>query len=100
MPTYLIIWMIYMHKVLVTGAKGQLGSEIRHISTEYPFDFVYCDIDELDITDKESVLSFFKTHQIDAIINCAAYTAVDRAESDSESSDKVNHLAVKYLAEA
>ncbi len=88
-----------MNKILVTGAKGQLGSEIRHISTRYPYQFVYTDIDELDITERTSVFDFLKSSKIDAIINCAAYTAVDRAETELEIADKVNHLAVKYLAE-
>ena len=89
-----------MHKVLVTGALGQLGSEIRAVSTDYPFEFVFTDIAELDITDSASVRSFFQSNPMDAVINCAAYTAVDRAENEFELADKVNHLAAQYLAEA
>lgn len=89
-----------MYKVLVTGANGQLGSEIRHISSAYQFEFVFTDVAELDITSKESIVNFLKDNPVDAIINCAAYTAVDRAETEVEIADKVNHLAVKYLAEA
>lgn len=92
--------MTYMYKVLVTGANGQLGSEIRHISSSYQIEFVFTDVAELDITSKDSILSFLKENPVDAIINCAAYTAVDRAETEREIADKVNHLAVKYLAEA
>ena len=89
-----------MHKVLVTGASGQLGSEIRQISSAYPLEFIFTDVAELDITDREAVWSYFQTNQVDAVVNCAAYTAVDRAETEAELADKVNHLAAKYLAEA
>lgn len=89
-----------MHKVLVTGASGQLGSEIRQISSGYPLEFIFTDVAELDITDREAVWSFFQTNHVDAVVNCAAYTAVDRAETEIELADKVNHLAAKYLAEA
>ena len=89
-----------MYKILVTGANGQLGSEIRHLSLSYPFEFVFTDVAELDITDREAVWEFFRSNQLDAVVNCAAYTAVDRAETESELADKINHLAAKYLAEA
>ncbi len=88
-----------MYKVLITGANGQLGSEIRHISSSYQFEFLFTDVAELDITSKESIVRFLKENPVDAIINCAAYTAVDKAETDEEIADKVNHLAVKFLAE-
>lgn len=77
-----------------------MGSEIRHISTEFPFEFIFAGTAELDITDREAVWSYFENNSIDVVINCAAYTAVDRAETDSVTADKVNHLAVKHLAEA
>lgn len=89
-----------MQKILITGAKGQLGSEIRQISLEYPYELVFTDVAELDITDRAAVWSFFQDDKFDAVVNCAAYTAVDRAETDAELADKVNHLAAKYLAEA
>lgn len=89
-----------MHRVLVTGSNGQLGSEIRYLSPNYPFEFIFTDIEELDITDKVKVHKFLVDHGINSIINCAAYTAVDRAESDFQTADNVNHLAVKYLAES
>lgn len=89
-----------MHKILVTGANGQLGSEIRFLSPKYPFEFIFTDVEDLDITVKEKVHEFLVDNRINSIINCAAYTAVDRAESDFQTADKVNHLAVKYLAES
>ena len=90
-----------MHKhILVTGANGQLGSEIKAISASYQdFNFLFTDRDNLDIRDKESLKKFCSLNSISTIINCAAYTAVDKAESDVESADKINHFGVKYLAE-
>ncbi|KIM07007.1 MAG: dTDP-4-dehydrorhamnose reductase [Sulfurovum sp. PC08-66] len=85
--------------MLVTGGNGQLGSEARELSLTNPNNFFFTDIESLDITNKEAIEAFVLTHKIDAIINCAAYTAVDKAESDVELADKVNHLAVKYLSE-
>lgn len=89
-----------MSKVLVTGASGQLGSEIRALSLGYSYEFIFADVAELDITNPEAVSGFFEEHRPTAIINCAAYTAVDKAEQEIEIADQVNHLAVKYLAEA
>lgn len=89
-----------MHKVLVTGSNGQLGSEIRFLSPNYSFDFIFTDVEDLDITDKAKVHKFLVENSINTILNCAAYTAVDKAEEDFVTADKVNHLAVKYLAES
>lgn len=87
-----------MHNVLVTGAKGQLGAEISYLSDQYPgFRFVFADKDIMDITNKQKVDDFFNVNNIDIIINCAAYTAVDKAESDQMTADKVNYLAVENL---
>ena len=88
-----------MPNILVTGSNGQLGSEIKVLSSNSDDTLFFTDADELDITDKKAIESFIETNQIDVIINCAAYTAVDKAEEDEELADKVNHLAVKYLAE-
>jgi len=90
-----------MHKhLLVTGANGQLGSEIKAVSANYSdFNFFFTDKDNLDISDKASIENFCRENSIDTIVNCAAYTAVDKAESDGENADKINHLSVKYLAE-
>lgn len=89
-----------MYKVLLTGVNGQLGSEIQSVSQHYPFEFIFKDSKSLDITDREKVFEFLKINNVNAIINCAAYTAVDRAETETENADAVNHLAVKHLAES
>ena len=88
-----------MPNILVTGSKGQLGSELQELSSEYDYNFYFTDKDSLDITDKESIAAFIKNNAIDTIINAAAYTAVDKAEDDAVNADKVNHLATQYLAE-
>jgi dTDP-4-dehydrorhamnose reductase len=87
-----------MHNILVTGSNGQLGSEIRELSVEYQDDFYFTGRNELDITNKDAVDGFCIQNNIDMIINCAAYTAVDKAEEDEVNADKINHLAVKNLA--
>jgi dTDP-4-dehydrorhamnose reductase len=87
--------------ILITGAKGQLGSELQEIQVHYPeFNFIPTDVDELDLTKKEAVETFIATHKINYIVNCAAYTAVDKAEDDVELCYKINRDAVKNLAEA
>ena len=88
-----------MANILVTGANGQVGSELQSLSGTYEDNFYFTDRDSLDITDKEAVERFIVENAIDTIINTAAYTAVDNAENDKENADRVNHLAVKYLAE-
>ncbi|MFD2203523.1 dTDP-4-dehydrorhamnose reductase [Shivajiella indica] len=90
-----------MLSILVTGAKGQLGSEIFFLADQYPFlNFIFVDKNLLDISDRQVVDDFFKEYEVDVIINCAAYTAVDKAESDQVMAKKVNHLAVKNLIDA
>jgi dTDP-4-dehydrorhamnose reductase len=87
--------------ILVTGSNGQLGSEIKVLSHAFPqYNFIFTDIAELDITSKESVSCFFEENKIDLIINAAAYTAVDKAESDKDNAMLVNSTAVKILSEA
>ncbi len=87
--------------VLVTGANGQVGQELNVIHASYPdFDFLFTTRKELDIVNAESVNNFFSSHKIDIVINCAAYTAVDKAESDKENAQKVNAEAVKELVKA
>ncbi|MCK4440804.1 MAG: dTDP-4-dehydrorhamnose reductase [Sulfurovaceae bacterium] len=88
-----------MPNILVTGSKGQLGSEIKALSSNYPYNFFFTDKEALDITKQESIKNFIKNNNINTIINCAAYTAVDRAESEIELANEINHLAVNYLAQ-
>ena len=88
-----------MINILVTGSRGQVGSELQALSKNYEYNFFFTDRNSLDIANKEAVEQFVKNNNIDIIINTAAYTAVDKAEGDEKSADKVNHLAVKYLAE-
>ncbi len=86
-------------KILITGAYGQLGSEIKVLTTKYPdWQFLFTDVDELNITNENEVKNFLQKQQPDFIINCAAYTAVDKAEIDVETAEKVNALAPKILA--
>jgi dTDP-4-dehydrorhamnose reductase len=88
-----------MVNILVTGANGQLGSELREIAPNYQgYNFLFTDVDDLDITNHKAVKEFIECNEINIIINCAAYTAVDKAESEPEIADKINHLAVKNFA--
>lgn len=87
--------------ILVTGSKGQLGSELQGLSqSSKQYNFLFTDFKDLDITDLEKVKSFFIQHKVDYIINCAAYTAVDKAEQEVELSDLLNHKAVGFLLDA
>lgn len=87
-----------MPNILVTGANGQVGSEIKELSSNYPYKFYFTDKKELDISNLQDVRQYIIENNIDTIINCAAYTAVDKAESEKELADKINHQAVKNLA--
>ncbi len=87
-----------MHNILVTGSNGQVGSEIRELSTNYPYKFYFTDKKELDISNIGDVRKYIIENNIYTIINCAAYTAVDKAEDEKELANKINHLAVKNLA--
>lgn len=90
-----------MKKILVTGANGQLGNEMRLLAEEHRnFEYFFTDVAELDICDEQAVMEFVSAHQIDVIVNCAAYTAVDKAEDNVELCDKLNHVAPGYLAKA
>ena len=86
------------YNILVTGSNGQLGSEIRELSSNYSYTFFFTDRTNIDITSKDSISSFCQTNNINIIINCAAYTAVDKAELDELNADLVNRKAVKKLA--
>jgi len=87
-----------MRTILVTGSNGQLGSEIRFASSLYPeFTFLFTDVQELDICDAFAVDAYLNIHSVDAVVNCAAYTAVDKAEDDVELCYKINQYAVEVL---
>lgn len=87
-----------MIEVLITGAKGQLGIDLFNLSKKFrDWNFTFIDIADLDITKTKHTQKYFNTHQFDFLINCAAYTAVDKAENDKDSAYKVNATAVKNL---
>ena len=90
-------------KVLITGCSGQLGSELKELVSNSKLEIqnhtlIFADSKSLDITDHQAVKKFIVDNDIKVIINCAAYTAVDKAESDIERADKINHLAVANMA--
>ena len=90
-----------MRRVLVTGANGQLGNEVRLQAALYPEDtYFFTDVAELDICNKQAVADYVKENAINLIINCAAFTAVDKAEDEVALCEKLNTDAVGYLAEA
>ena len=85
--------------ILVTGANGQLGSEMQAIAVEYPsYDFLFVTREALPIDNEEALTKYFSTHRIDYCVNCAAYTAVDRAETEAEMAFLINAAAVGNLA--
>ena len=87
--------------ILVTGSNGQLGNELRKISGMFPDNsFFFTDIDELDISNSVAVNNFFESKRIQTVINCAAYTAVDKAENDEPTAMLINASSVRYLAKA
>lgn len=86
-------------RVLVTGANGQLGSEIKELSPQSKTRFIFTDVATLDITKKEDIIRFIVKNSIDIIVNCAAYTNVDKAEEEQELADVINRQAVQNLAE-
>ena len=87
--------------VLVTGANGQLGQAIQFVAGNYPnIDFVFCSSSDLDITNKQNCDSVFNKEKPDFCINAAAYTAVDKAESEPEQAHLINCIGAKNLAES
>ena len=92
-------------KILVTGKNGQLGRSINKIVNTtngdnlLPNEFIFVGREELDLSNNDSIINYFDNHdKFDIIINCAAFTAVDKAEEEQELANQVNHLAVKQLA--
>jgi dTDP-4-dehydrorhamnose reductase len=89
-----------MKKILVTGANGQLGSELKELSSHYSqFEWVFADRSVLDLSDLTSISKVLETIQPQIIINCAAYTAVDKAETETELAEVLNHQAVGVMAQ-
>jgi len=88
-----------MLNILVTGSNGQLGSELKFLSKDKKDKFFFKDRETLDITHEDAIRKFVEGNNVDVIINCAAYTAVDKAQTDEESADAINHQAVKFLAQ-
>lgn len=87
-------------RVLITGANGQLGNEMRRLGAVSPNEYLFTDVAELDITDKAAVAEFVKSNNVEIIVNCAAYTNVDKAEDDEATAELINATAVRNLAEA
>jgi dTDP-4-dehydrorhamnose reductase len=88
-------------RVLLTGSNGQLGSEIKELTTNYKkVDFIFKDLPELDICNFEALQAFIIDQNINAVINCAAYTAVDKAEEDAQIAEQVNSIGVSNLVNA
>lgn len=87
--------------ILVTGANGQLGNEMQVLAREnLQHTYFFTDVQELDICDEQAVYAYVSEHKIDIIVNCAAYTAVDKSEDNVELCDKLNNIAPGYLARA
>ncbi len=86
--------------ILVTGANGQLGRHMRLLAPGSAHTWLFTDVEELDITSREAVTAFVKENDINIIVNCAAYTNVDKAESDEATAMRINGDAVGYMAEA
>ena len=89
-----------MKRILITGANGQLGNEMRRLGAVSPNEYLFTDVAELDITDKGAVIEYVKENKVDIIVNCAAYTNVDKAEDDEATAELINATAVRNLAEA
>jgi dTDP-4-dehydrorhamnose reductase len=89
-----------MKNILVTGGNGQLGQSLQKVAGAYPqFNLLFTDYQDLDITNADALAAYFSAQQIDACINCAAYTAVDKAEGDEDNAFLLNFQAVLGLAE-
>ena len=89
-----------MNTILITGSHGQLGNEMQQAAKSFPaFNYLYTDIEDLDICDRAALNAFVKANKVNIIVNCAAYTAVDKAEDDVELCYKINSDAVRNIGE-
>lgn len=86
--------------ILVTGSAGQLGHSLRDIAADSANHYIFTDVAELDITDKYAIIRMMETENINLVINCAAYTNVDKAEDDFDTANLINNTAVRNLAES
>jgi len=87
-----------MLNILILGQNGQVGNELKVLSTSYNYNFFFTDRSSVDISDFSQVKSFIENNSIDVIVNTSAYTAVDKAEDEKALADEVNHKAVENLA--
>lgn len=87
-------------KVLVTGANGQLGNEMRQVAAQSCDEYIFTDVAELDVTDREAVRKMILLNDVKVVVNCVAYTNVDKAEEDYDMAELLNATAVGYMAEA
>lgn len=85
--------------ILVTGANGQLGRHMRLLGPQSRHQYFFTDVEDLDITDPKTLAKYVDEHRIETLVNCAAYTNVDKAEEEESVADKLNHVAVGYLAD-
>ena len=86
--------------ILITGANGQLGNAMRLASRHSKDNYIFTDVAELDITDAEAVARMVRDNDVDVVVNCAAYTNVDRAEDDADFAELLNATAARNLADA
>ena len=84
--------------ILVTGANGQLGNEMRIVSKGSSDRYIFTDVEELDITNRDAVTNFVKENDIKVVVNCAGYTNVEKAEDEEKLAELINAQAVEYLA--
>lgn len=85
--------------ILVTGSAGQLGHSLRDIAADSTNHYIFTDVAELDITDKSAIICMMEAEKVNMVINCAAYTNVDKAEDDFDTANLINNTAVRNLAE-
>lgn len=86
--------------ILVTGSAGQLGHSLRDIAADSTNRYIFTDVAELDITNKSAIIRMMEAEKVNMVINCAAYTNVDKAEDDFDTANLINNTAVRNLAEA